>query len=72
VVYAVPQRLVPAEGGLDRLQLRVDRPARGLSVTVGSTILTRTGGMAMPARRITVPLPSGVTESLTVRTGPAA
>jgi NADPH-dependent 2,4-dienoyl-CoA reductase/sulfur reductase-like enzyme len=72
VAYAVPQRLVPAEGGLDRLQLRVERPVRGLSVAAGSTILARVGGTAMPARRITLPMPSGVTESLTVRTGPSA
>ncbi|MDX6804813.1 NAD(P)/FAD-dependent oxidoreductase [Terrihabitans rhizophilus] len=72
VAYAVPQRLVPGEGGLDSLQLRVERPVRGLSVAAGSTILARVGGTAMPARRIALPLPSGVTESLTVQTGPSA
>lgn len=58
IKLAVPQRLVlPAKGGLDIIQLRVDRPIEGeLRVEADGKLIWRRRMAALPERRLAVPL----------------
>ncbi|MFZ5790848.1 MAG: FAD-dependent oxidoreductase [Pseudomonadota bacterium] len=60
IKLAVPQRIaVPAGGGLDIIQLRVDRPVRGaLQVEADGKLIWHRRMAALPERRLTVPLRS--------------